>query len=128
MPILIRLNFNDLDRERLFKQTIVVRIVHSINEPAQSCWTINSQRLRARSSLRRPFRAPKKRRQSADVIEMKMTDPDGVEIRPVELFLGHTVRRIDAAVEQHCAFRRFKPMRGRRTSRVWTCGARTEDR
>jgi hypothetical protein len=32
------------------------------------------------------------------MIEMKMTDPYSVEIRPVELLLRHAMRRIDAAI------------------------------
>jgi hypothetical protein len=110
LEIFVWTNFHDLDREWLFKQTVVIRVVHSVDELAQPCWTTNAQRLRAVLSLRRPFHAEEKGREPTDVIEMKMTDPDGIEIRPVELFLGHAVRRIGARVEQDGAFRSFKPV------------------
>jgi len=50
------------------------------------------------------------RRETAKMIEMKVANPDCVEIGPVKLFLGQTVRSVGADVEQDCAAVSFQPI------------------
>ena len=56
--------------------------------------------------------------ETADVIEMKVADPDSVEVWPVKLLLSHPVRRIGANVKQQCAHLRLKPVSGGRAMRM----------
>jgi hypothetical protein len=60
------------------------------------------------------------------VIEMEVTDPDGVEVRPIETFLCHAVRGIGAYVEQCRAGGRFEIVCGRRAFRMGLGRAGTE--
>src|SRR5215218_5094779 len=89
-------NLDDLDVESLLEQTIVIRIVHRFDNSAQAFRSKNSQRLAAALRLRRPFQTEKKRGESSHMVEMKMTDPDCVEIGPVEVFLRHAARCVGA--------------------------------
>ena len=64
--------------------------------------------------LRRPLSAEKKGSEPANVIEMKMADPDGIKVRPIKVLLSHTMRGVRTAIKQHRSVVSFHPMRRRR--------------
>ena len=59
----------------------------------------NSKRLFSTVDSRRPLDAKQKRCQSGAMIEMQMADPNGIQIHPVDILLGHAVGRIGTAIE-----------------------------
>ena len=58
------------------------------------------QRIGSCLHLRRPFNPKEKRRQPAQMIKMKVADPDRIKPRPVEIFLRHAMRGIRTNIKQ----------------------------
>jgi len=61
------------------------------------------------------------------MIEMKVANPDCVEIGPVKFFLGQAVRNVGTDVEQDRAAVSFQPVARRRATRMRYRSAGTED-
>src|SRR3954471_6087646 len=98
-----RLNLSYRDRKRLLQKFVVVRFVECLKEFLQAQTAEDRQRLAARLRLRSMFCAEEKRGEAANVIQMKMADPDGVQAYPVQIFLRHAVNGCCATVQQERA-------------------------
>jgi hypothetical protein len=75
-------------------------IVNSAQQLLDPRTATNFKRLLPLIDSRRPFHPKEKWRQATAMIEMYMADPNGIQVDPVEIFLGHPVRRVGAAIQQ----------------------------
>ena len=47
---------------------------------------------------------------TARVVEMKMRNPDGVRVRPIEIFLSHSMNSRRRTIQQNRPLRGFQPI------------------
>src|SRR5438093_12736229 len=102
-------------------------MVDCVEEFSQPRCSIDPEWLMSVSGLWRPLCAEEKRRQSAEMVQMKVAHPNCVEVRPVESFLCHAMRGIRTYVEQKRAALRLQPEGSGSAASVGNRGARTED-
>src|SRR6185436_1993993 len=65
-------DFMQLNRKRLIKQAIIIRVVESVQDSFQSLAAEDSERFGAPLRLRGPFHPEQQRRQSAAMIKMQV--------------------------------------------------------
>src|SRR6266550_1510617 len=105
-----RLNFDHLDTETLFQQAISIRLINDVEQATGSRRAKDLQGLCPFAQLRRPFHAEQKRRQPAQMIEVKVTYPDGIKAGPVEIVLGHAMPAIGTYIKQQRSAGSFEPV------------------
>src|ERR1044071_944334 len=108
----------DFDGERLLQEVVIVCFIERTEEFLQSRSAEDRERLAATLCLRGMFCAEEKGGEAADVIQMEMADPDGVQINPIKILLSHAMNAGRAGVEQERSAIARKPVRARRTLRV----------
>ena|SRR5437660_12709225 len=75
----------------------------------------------------RPLDAEQKRGQTAAMIQMQVTDPDGIEVWPIQVFLRHPVWGVGAAIEQERPSVGLQPEAGRGATPMKDRSAGTEN-
>src|SRR5687767_14215376 len=108
-----------LKRERLCEQVVGVRIAKGFEQSPKARRTEDTKRFVSRLSDGCMFRPEQERSEPASVIEMKMRDPDRVEIRPVEILLCSTMDRRRRTVEEDRTALRLKPISRAASAWVW---------
>src|SRR6266496_4144757 len=107
-----------LNRKRLIEQSVIVRVVDRSQQLLNSFAAINLQQLSSSLRLWRPLQAKQQRCQTATMIEMQMTNPDGVEVGPIEILCRHSVCGVGAAIKQNGPAFRRQPESSRRALRM----------
>src|ERR1051325_2551271 len=111
------------DGKGLLEEIVIARIIERAEQSLQSVAAVDRQWLASALRLRRMFRAEEERGQPADVVKVKVADPDGIQLDPVEILLGHTMNGGGARIEQDGARRRIQPVSGGCALRVWNGSA-----
>src|SRR2546421_2702521 len=75
-------NFN---REFLIEQFVIVGVVDRLQEFLDALAAENPQWLLALINSGSPFNSKQKRRQSGTVIQMQMTNPNRIQVGPIEI-------------------------------------------
>src|SRR5438067_309247 len=105
------LSLLNLNGKVLIAQFIVVGFINRVQELFDPFAPKNIERFATFLSLWRPLQAKQKVCQPATMIQMQVTDPNCIEVRPVEILPGHAMSCITAAVEQNRTAFRFQPKR-----------------
>src|SRR5688572_5662398 len=127
LELLQRLDLDDLQWERLLDQTVIVRVVETLDQFAQSGRPKYLHRLPSTLRVGRMFRSEQVRGKAAAVVEVEMRDPERIKIRPVQTLLCHPVDCGSRAVKQDRTAARFEPISRAASFRVRHRSARTED-
>jgi hypothetical protein len=61
------------------------------------------------------------------MIEMQMTNPDGIEVGPIQVLLCHSMGSVGAAIQQERSLFGLQPEAGRSATRMKDRGAGTEN-
>src|SRR2546421_255495 len=96
-------------REFLIEQFVIVGVVDRLQEFLDALAAENPQWLLALINSGSPFNSKQKRRQSGTVIQMQMTNPNRIQVGPIEIFLRHAMRRVGAAIEENRSGFGLKP-------------------
>src|SRR6266542_6968776 len=91
---------------------VIISLIDCLEDFDETNRAINTQWLAALLSLRSRARSKKKRRKPAHVLEVKMANPNCIEINPIKFLPGDTMRRVSAYVEEYPAAFIFQPIAG----------------
>src|SRR5262245_22148900 len=92
-----------LEGKRLFEQFVIVRLVDRRQKFPEALAAEYLQWFLPLIDAGRPLDSGQEWRQPSAMIQMQVANPDGVEIHPVEVLLGHPVRSVGAAIKQNRA-------------------------
>src|ERR1700752_2869571 len=106
------------ERKRLLEKFVIVRLVDGLQEFFDTLTAEDLERLLTVLYPGRPLNPGQQRGQTGAMIQMQMANPDGVEIQPVEILLGHPVRGVGTAIEQNRAGVGLQPECRRRALRM----------
>ena len=79
-------------RERLLEKPVIIGLIDNLKNFLKPNCATDGKRLNPMVRLRRRTSCEQERRETAEMVQMKMADPDRIEIGPVKFLLGHAMR------------------------------------